>query len=136
MTYAMTLDNSWELMTEEEMYDVNGGAVFFQGSFSNWTAGFTIGYNALLALLGGMASTIVAAGPVAAGSAVLLVKAAAAAAVQVIPKVGLAIGGAIIGISSWSVAVAIYDALTERTGINFYVSGRFVLPVDVGVYAG
>ncbi|MFH5880853.1 hypothetical protein [Liberiplasma polymorphum] len=25
MTYAMTLDNSWELMTEEEMYDVNGG---------------------------------------------------------------------------------------------------------------
>jgi len=83
-----------------------------------------------------MASTIVAAGPVAAGSAVLLVKAAAAAAVQVIPKVGLAIGGAIIGISSWSVAVAIYDALTERTGINFYVSGRFVLPVDVGVYAG
>jgi len=25
MTYAMTLDNSWEIMTEEEMYDVNGG---------------------------------------------------------------------------------------------------------------
>ncbi|MDY0277786.1 MAG: hypothetical protein RBQ97_06850 [Acholeplasma sp.] len=25
MTYAMTLDNSWELMSEEEMYDVNGG---------------------------------------------------------------------------------------------------------------
>ncbi|MCU0104453.1 hypothetical protein N7603_02130 [Acholeplasma vituli] len=25
MTYAMTLDNSWELMTEDEMYDVNGG---------------------------------------------------------------------------------------------------------------
>ena len=25
MTYAMTLDNSWELMSEDEMYDVNGG---------------------------------------------------------------------------------------------------------------
>jgi len=25
MTYAMTLDNSWELMSEEEMYNVNGG---------------------------------------------------------------------------------------------------------------
>ncbi len=31
MTYAMTLDNSWELMSEEEMYDVNGGAVFLGG---------------------------------------------------------------------------------------------------------
>ena len=28
MTYAMTLDNSWELMSEEEMYDVNGGGLF------------------------------------------------------------------------------------------------------------
>ena len=25
MTYAMTLDHSWEIMSEEEMYDVNGG---------------------------------------------------------------------------------------------------------------
>jgi hypothetical protein len=25
MTYGMTLDNSWEIMSEEEMYDVNGG---------------------------------------------------------------------------------------------------------------
>lgn len=25
MTYAMTLDNSWAIMNEEEMYDVNGG---------------------------------------------------------------------------------------------------------------
>ena len=31
MTYAMTLDNSWELMTEDEMYDVNGG-----GSIYTW----------------------------------------------------------------------------------------------------
>lgn len=28
MTYAMTLDNSWKLMSEEEMYDVNGGISF------------------------------------------------------------------------------------------------------------
>lgn len=25
MSYTMILDNSWELMSEEEMYDVNGG---------------------------------------------------------------------------------------------------------------
>ena len=25
MTYTMTLDNSWELMSEDEMYEVNGG---------------------------------------------------------------------------------------------------------------
>jgi len=35
MTYAMTLDNSWELMTEDEMYDVNGGWTTYQGS-SAW----------------------------------------------------------------------------------------------------
>ena len=28
MTYAMTLDNSWEIMNEDEMYDVNGGGWF------------------------------------------------------------------------------------------------------------
>jgi len=28
MTYGLTLDNSWELMSEEEMYDVNGGGIF------------------------------------------------------------------------------------------------------------
>jgi len=25
MSYAMTLDNSWDVMSEDEMYDVNGG---------------------------------------------------------------------------------------------------------------
>ena len=30
MTYAMTLDNSWEMMSEEEMYDVNGGGVYIK----------------------------------------------------------------------------------------------------------
>jgi len=35
MTYAMTLDNSWELMTEEEMYDVNGGWTTYTGA-SAW----------------------------------------------------------------------------------------------------
>jgi hypothetical protein len=29
MTYAMTLDNSWNIMSEEEMYDVNGGVSFW-----------------------------------------------------------------------------------------------------------
>ncbi|MDY0278596.1 MAG: hypothetical protein RBQ97_10995 [Acholeplasma sp.] len=30
MTYAMTLDNAWELMTEDEMYDVNGGGLYIE----------------------------------------------------------------------------------------------------------
>lgn len=33
MTYLMTLDNSWELMTEDELYDVNGG-----GNLPWWAA--------------------------------------------------------------------------------------------------
>ena len=46
MTYAMTLDNSWELMSEEEMYDVNGGAVYIPngtlvGMFS-WLASYSV----------------------------------------------------------------------------------------------
>lgn len=33
MTYAMTLDNSWEIMDENEMYDVNGGK--YLGTYTN-----------------------------------------------------------------------------------------------------
>ncbi|MBV1708987.1 MAG: hypothetical protein KMY54_03930 [Erysipelothrix sp.] len=32
MTYAMTLDHSWEIMSEEEMYDVNGGFYMNSGA--------------------------------------------------------------------------------------------------------
>lgn len=48
MTYAMTLDNSWELMSEDEMYDVNGGITFG----SNYIY-FT--YNDLAATVGAVA---------------------------------------------------------------------------------
>ncbi|QWB99708.1 class IIb bacteriocin, lactobin A/cerein 7B family [Mycoplasmatota bacterium] len=46
MTYAMTLDNSWELMTEDEMYDVNGGYYIANSAI-----------NTLVAFAGGAALT-------------------------------------------------------------------------------
>jgi len=39
MTYAMTLDNSWEIMSEDEMYDVNGGL-----SLGTWSGFLAVGY--------------------------------------------------------------------------------------------
>ena len=32
MTYAMTLDHSWEIMSEDEMHDVNGGNWYLDNS--------------------------------------------------------------------------------------------------------
>ncbi|MBV1708985.1 MAG: hypothetical protein KMY54_03920 [Erysipelothrix sp.] len=32
MTYAMTLDHSWEIMSEDEMHDVNGGWTAYRGA--------------------------------------------------------------------------------------------------------
>jgi len=43
MTYAMTLDNSWEIMTEEEMYDVNGGGTLTIGFGVMLTPGLVAG---------------------------------------------------------------------------------------------
>ncbi len=59
MTYAMTLDNSWEIMCEEEMYDINGGT---STTFINNISGLYYGYvefrNAIIftgvATIGGM----------------------------------------------------------------------------------
>ncbi len=34
MTYALTFDNSWAVMSEDEMHDVNGGGLFRK--FNNW----------------------------------------------------------------------------------------------------
>jgi len=42
MTYGLTLDNSWELMSEEEMYDVNGGGSWAL-TFTSKTIGIAIG---------------------------------------------------------------------------------------------
>lgn len=55
MTYAMTLDNSWELMNEEEMYDVNGGGLFASGVSTYWTG---IAFDAAIIAFGiGVAAT-------------------------------------------------------------------------------
>ena len=43
MTYAMTLDNSWKMMSEEEMYDVNGGGTLTVGFGVMLTPGLVSG---------------------------------------------------------------------------------------------
>lgn len=35
MTYAMTLDNSWEIIAEEDMYNVNGGKNHYDSMTAN-----------------------------------------------------------------------------------------------------
>ena len=83
MTYAMTLDNSWELMTEEEMYDVNGG----KNHYDTMTA------TAAVILLGAGLMTWLSNA----------VGYAAAAALLAAPTVGLGsiISGIVSGYSGW-----------------------------------
>ena len=77
MTYAMTLDNAWELMTEDEMYDVNGGITFEKvsvwGVLISWE--LRMSNSELVTLLG-----LIAAGTSMYGGLIKLGLAAAAAA--------------------------------------------------------
>ena len=58
MTYAMTLDNSWEIMNDEEMYDVNGG-----GSIPWWAKTLVaVGIAAFVAAVVFTAGAILVAG--------------------------------------------------------------------------
>lgn len=57
MTYAMTFDNSWEVMTEDEMYEVNGGISFWTrlaviGAFAASAAVLTLAIVTFNILLG------------------------------------------------------------------------------------
>jgi hypothetical protein len=68
MTYAMTLDNSWELMTEDEMYDVNGGVTWGANTVFGVPVGWVITISkaecadlAALSAIGAGGSTAVAA---------------------------------------------------------------------------
>lgn len=98
MTYAMTFDNSWELMSEDEMYDVNGGSKsdFFLGVLASlvanalWVAG-------KWAINSGMVKTAL----LAVGSAAKVVWAGISAAVAWVwnTPVALAIVAGVVGIT-------------------------------------
>jgi hypothetical protein len=107
MTYAMTLDNSWELMTEDEMYDVNGGFYISNGDLINLL--ITIGINPLGGLLWGIG--IYKLGALISSKAALLGA-----------KIGGAIGGvigALLGLGLvGSMALTMADALIQGKGIS------------------
>jgi len=116
MTYGLTLDNSWELMSEEEMYDVNGGQKF-------------TGLAAWSQILEMLAVTF--------GLFVLGGKLAATATVWT--GIGTVIGIlAAVGATA-SILAGIWDATNIVTAITFTVTGggfnyKYVGLFGIGVY--
>ncbi|AUD65591.1 hypothetical protein BK011_07755 [Tenericutes bacterium MZ-XQ] len=113
MTYAMTLDNSWELMTEDEMYDVNGGGTVDL---------LYISYNDLVGLLGaammsGMTVTYAYMG----------VHLIAATVGISIPVLGL-LASAYILAHAAQLAVALIDAAGSRKGIMIQANTFWGIP--------
>ena len=94
----MTLDNSWELMTEDEMYDVNGGSAsdFFLGVLASLVA-TSLWEIGKWAISKGMVKTAL----LAAGSAAKAVWAGISAAVAWIwnTPVALTITAGVVGIT-------------------------------------
>lgn len=92
MTYAMTLDNSWELMSEDEMYDVNGGFLGWSGTkFRNnvgviagaiWTAVKYLGIATLAASFARVISQVIEGGVGVHVTAATIVKNVAKASVS------------------------------------------------------
>ena len=114
MTYAMTLDNSWEMMSEDEMYDVNGG------SASSWDFHFT--NESVVALFGAAASL----GIVALKSALV----AGLFYISLIPVVGKVLYGMILK-SIKPIALAMATAIIFGTEFYISISNRKVLGVKV-----
>lgn len=113
MTYAMTLDNSWELMSEEEMYDVNGGASIDL---------YYISYNDLGALLGAaMMSGITVA------YAYTAVNLFATTVAVTIPALGLVLAAYILAHGA-QFAWAIVDAVGSRKGIMIQANTFWGIP--------
>ncbi len=118
MTYAMTLDNSWELMSEDEMYDVNGGQTFTGlAAWAQITEMLAVTFG--LFVLGG--------------------KLAAAATATVWTGIGTVIGIlAAVGATA-SILAGIWDATNIVTAITFTVTGggfnyNYVGLFGIGVY--
>ena len=109
MTYTMTFDNSWELMSEDEMYDVNGGLYLDQSTVDS--------------LLMGIIGTVVAS-PYGISGVALLVKGSAGYIVSALGSlgpVGLVIGvlgSAYVVAHATEIAEALVTASIHRQGID------------------
>ncbi|GEM_PF-6376939 len=117
MTYAMTLDNSWELMSEEEMYDVNGGAVYISNStlvgMFSWLASFSV-------------TTIVAYATV--------IKTTLAAFVTGLSLgTAVAIAAFIIGTDTLGLAIELSSALTSGLGLEISLNYKKFLGVSIPI---
>lgn len=113
MTYAMILDNSWELMSEDEMYDINGGGTIDL---------LYISYNDLVGLLGaammsGMTVTYAYMG----------VHLIAATVGISIPGLGL-LASAYILAHAGALAYALIDAAGSRKGIMIQANTFWGIP--------
>jgi len=109
MTYAMTLDNSWELMTEEEMYDVNGGLYLNQGFVDSLLIGIIGSVNANAFGIAGTATLVK-------GSAGFII-----ASLSPLGAAGIVIGvlGSAYVIShAWEIAEALVTSSVHRKGID------------------
>jgi len=125
MTYAMTLDNSWELMTEDEMYDVNGGFLGWSGDKFIHNLGVIAGaiFNAVL-WIGGtvLAASFARVISQAIGSGAALQVTAKAIASN-IAKASVATGKWLYGIISaswgWTLGVAAITLLVGVTALGY-----------------
>ncbi|MDY0144342.1 MAG: hypothetical protein RBR97_20870 [Bacteroidales bacterium] len=117
MTYAMTLDNLWELMSEEEMYDVNGGAVYISNStlvgMFSWLTSFSV-------------TTIVAYATV--------IKTTLAAFVTGLSLgTAVAIAAFIIGTDTLGLAIELSSALTSGLGLEISLNYKKFLGVSIPI---
>lgn len=116
MTYAMTLDHSWEIMSEDEMHDVNGGMYVPDSTIQ--AIAFAIGVNAATTIPAAMTAIKIGAGIMAGWLA------------------GLP-GGNIIGVAGAtylmanvsSIAPAFVSAVVRRRGMDIGIDWWFALPV-------
>lgn len=117
MTYAMTLDNSWELMSDEEMYEVNGGAVYISNStlvgMFSWLASFSV-------------TTIVAYATV--------IKTTLSAFVTGLSLgTAVAIAAFIIGTDTLGLAIELSSALTSGLGLEISLNYKKFLGVSIPI---
>ncbi len=111
--YSMALDNSWLVMNEDEMYDVNGG-----GS----TQLFYIDYNSLVQMVG----AVLDLGALAVSAAFI----AATSYLALVPVVNAAYF-AIIGMSALYIGTMCMAAISQGKGLGFYYYYEKILFVNV-----
>jgi len=118
MTYAMTLDNSWELMTEDEMYDVNGG------STQTYVGGAAVKeITNMLANVAGWATLAFKFGAFLLGGT-LTFATGVGAIVAFASAMGLA----------WSLALTAINAITTIMAIGFYFSDGGFKVTNIGLF--